>query len=145
MFRLRFTLDTMAFAGISPHNRSSLSYKISLDTHEPKDEPFLDRVERWIETNQCSATLAAVLLFSVSRCVWMLFCSCVFELRFQWPRTLNTWILGTSRSYTACRFLGDMPKVRFVEFKDICFVQKYKHTVYVINCKFNRFKGTLSL
>ena len=96
----------MALTGISPHNRSPLSYKISLDAHEPKDEPFMDRVERWVETNQCSATLAAVFLLSVSRCVR------VFRFSLSSKRNVNEFEAPIVRFREA---LGVVPRCVFCE------------------------------
>jgi len=56
----------MAVAGISPYNRSSLSYKIVVDSMNDKIT-YEERLERWVQGNPVLSLLATALIFGSVR------------------------------------------------------------------------------
>ena len=57
---------TMAGGGISPYNRSLLSYKIVIDPTS-ENVSWEDRFEKWVQANPLLALLATALFFGSVR------------------------------------------------------------------------------
>lgn len=56
----------MAAAGINPYNRSTLSYKIVIDSKNGNTS-YEERVERWVADNPLLSLVATVLFFGSIR------------------------------------------------------------------------------
>lgn len=61
----------MAVAGINSYNKSSLSYKIVLDSKDTNNAPYEERIESWVQENPVFSLLATALFFGSARYVAM--------------------------------------------------------------------------